>query len=132
MTILKRRVSACGPTLIAAALLVFASGVAAEIVYPYGKLLDITPYEKHCVSTSNPGDELKRCLNSQPDTQLYALEQRKRSLARLNILNEIAYDMNVNGDDDDPWTTFCANTTPGGEANICYPYCLDGIPCPYD
>jgi len=97
--------------------------------YRYSKLPSITPFEKHCVSSSQPGSELQRCLDSQPNSEFYKIE-RNRSQARLNTLDEIAYDIRIGGDDKTPWETFCDNTT--SEASLCLYYCYDGIPCPYD
>lgn len=106
-----------------------ASAHGGDSLYRYFKLLNITPFEKHCVSTSQPGSELQSCLDSQPKSELYKIE-RKRTRARLNTLDEISYDISVDGDAKSPWETFCDNST--SEASLCLSYCYDGIPCPYD
>ncbi len=128
------RVTSIAPVrVITLASVVFATSVSAhdgDSLYRYFKLLNITPFEKHCVSTAQPGSELQRCLESQPKTEYYKIE-RNRSQARLNTLDEIAYDINL-GDEDKktPWETFCANLH--SEADLCLLYCYEGIPCPYE
>lgn len=117
---------------VGAASVIFTTPTSAHdggSLYRYFKLLSITPFEKHCVSTSQPGSELQSCLESQPKSELYKIE-RKRTRARLITLDEIAYDISVDGDAKSPWETFCDNTT--SEASLCLYYCYDGIPCPYD
>lgn len=120
-----------------AAMIIFAQNIAAASPEPIVKYLNakydkLSPYEKFCVNTTTPGQGLRRCLKAQPKTKYLKLEQQIRQ-SRLKLLNEIAWQIEIARDnkDDDPWKTFCANTTHGGKANLCYAYCVEGIPCPY-
>lgn len=92
---------------------------------PYKRLPTISPFEKYCVSSSQPGSELKQCLNSQPKTKMYKKE-RNRSRVRIEKLNQIAYEVNIEGDED-PWVRFCLNQADWW----CLFDCLEGVPCPH-
>jgi hypothetical protein len=78
---------------------------------------DMTKYERFCILA---GLDIGYCINAIPKTQFTA-SQRKRSVARIDVLKRIAADTDKGADNplDDPWITWCLITQPVEEVGPC-------------